>query len=342
MRALTRNATVVAGVGIMAVLLAGCSTTTPEQPTTSPTSSPEAAGGGAPETTLLKISIGANAQDIALDYAIEQGYFKDAGLDVETTVLQSGAQLIPLLMNGEMQMGLSNVPSVAAAVTQGLPVQFVSSAAYNASKGDSADGIIIPAGSDIKSPKDLAGKSVAVPAVSGSSAILVLAAVAKDGGDASAVKLVAMAQPDMIAAVQGGQVDAGMEVEPWVTNAQAAGLKVLVHPGSYALPGQLFTGWVASKEFIEQNPNTIAAFRAALSKAADEIQASVEGDGTLARAEVKKNTKLDPAVVDKMTLPTFSSKPITPADIQGNLDALKQFGQLESPVNAADLIGSAQ
>ncbi len=67
-------------------------------------------------------------------------------------------------MNGEMQMGLSNVPSVAAAVTQGLPVQFVSSAAYNASKGDSADGIIIPAGSDIKSPKDLAGKSVAVPA----------------------------------------------------------------------------------------------------------------------------------------------------------------------------------
>ncbi len=91
MRALTRNATVVAGVGIMAVLLAGCSTTTPEQPTTSPTSSPEAAGGGAPETTLLKISIGANAQDIALDYAIEQGYFKDAGLDVETTVLQSGA-----------------------------------------------------------------------------------------------------------------------------------------------------------------------------------------------------------------------------------------------------------
>ncbi len=151
-----------------------------------------------------------------------------------------------------------------------------------------------------------------------------------------------MAQPDMIAAVQGGQVDAGMEVEALGHERAGGRPQGAGSPGSYALPGQLFTGWVASKGIHRAEPEHDRGIRAALSKAADEIQASVEGDGTLARAEVKKNTKLDPAVVDKMTLPTFSSKPITPADIQGNLDALKQFGQLESPVNAADLIGSAQ
>jgi len=330
-----RLATFVAGIAAVAALAAGCTSSPPAQ---GDASSPSA--GGPLETTSLTISIGANAQDIALDYAIEQGYFKAVGLDVQTTVLQSGAQLIPLLMNGQMQMGLSNIPSVAAAVTQGLPVQFVASAAYNASTGNSADGIIIKAGSDIKSPKDLVGRTVAVPAVSGSSAILVLAAVAKDGGDASKVKLVEMAQPDMIGAVQAGKVDAGAEVEPWVTNAKAAGLDVLVYSGSFALPGQLFTGWVASKDFVAKNPNTIAAFRSALAKSADEIEASVKGDGKLARAEVKKNTQLDPNVVDQMILPTFSSQPITADNVQATLDALQQFGQLDQPVDAAELIGN--
>lgn len=314
----------------LALTATACSTPAPED---------EGAGGG--EANSITVSIGRNANDIALLYAIQQGYFAEEGLDVKTTVLQSGAQLIPLLLNGEIQVGLSNIPSVSAAVTQGIPVRFVSSAIFDPESGESFDGIIINPESGIETPKDLEGKSVAVPGISGSSALLTLASVAKDGGDPSLVKLVEMAQPDMIAAVQGGQIDAGHEVEPFVTMALDAGLEVLVYPASYAKPGQLFTGWVASQEFIDQNPEAAEGFATALARANAEIAEDVASGGTIARGILADHTEIAPELIEKIVLPTFSGEPLTPADIQGVIDSLIEFGLLEGEVVAADLIWNA-
>lgn len=332
MRKIARLGVLATTVGIAAMALAGCTA----GPSGNPTSSE------APKFDIT-VSVGGNSNDIALQYAIKQGYFAEEGLAVQTTVLQNGAQLMPLLLNGQMQAGLSNVPNVAAAITQGLDVKFVASAVYNAKSGKSFDGIIVGADSGINSPKDLVGKTVAVPGVSGASALLAFAAVDKDGGDPTGMKLVEMAQPDMVAAVQSGHVDAGVEVEPFVTVGEQAGLKVLAYPSSFALPGQLFTGWVMSQSFIDQHPDVVASFVKALNRANTEIGKDIEGDGKVSRAVMANFVKIDPAIIDKITLPTFSGDDLKPANIADVLADLYKFNLLKGTQLAAkQLIWSAK
>ena len=333
MRKFARLGGVAATVGIVAMALVGCSSGGAVSPTSTE----------APKLFNMTVSIGGNSNDIALQYAITQGYFAAEGLAVQATVLQNGAQLMPLLLNGQMQAGLSNVPNVAAAVTQGLDVQFVASAVYNAKSGKSFDGIIVGADSGINSPKDLVGKTVAVPGVSGASALLLFAAVTKDGGDPNGIKMVEMPQPDMVAAVQAGHVDAGVEVEPFVTVGTQAGLKVLTYPSSYALPGQLFTGWVMSKDFITKNPDQVAAFARALNKANTEIGADIAADGKVARTVLANSVKIDPAVIDLITMPTFSGEDLKPAAIADVLADIYKFKLLTgTPLAAKTLIWSGK
>ncbi|CAN5297409.1 taurine ABC transporter substrate-binding protein [soil metagenome] len=333
MRKFARLGGVVGAVGIVAMALVGCSSGGATDPTNT----------GAPKLFNMTVSVGGNSNDIALQYAITQGYFAAEGLAVQATVLQNGAQLMPLLLNGQMQAGLSNVPNVAAAVTKGLDVKFVASAVYNAKSDKSFDGIIVGADSGIKSPKDLVGKTVAVPGVSGASALLLFAAVTKDGGDPNGIKMVEMAQPDMVAAVQSGHVDAGVEVEPFVTVGTQAGLKVLVYPSSYALPGQLFTGWVMSTDFIKQHPDQVAAFQRALNKANSEIGADIAADGKVARTVLANSVKIDPAVIGLITMPTFSGDELAPAAIADVLADVYKFKLLAgSPLDAKTLIWSGK
>ena len=61
--------------------------------------------------------------------ALDEGYFADEGLNVQTQVVQNAAAIAPSVINGQLQFGTAATTPFIAAAQKGLPVQAVANAA---------------------------------------------------------------------------------------------------------------------------------------------------------------------------------------------------------------------
>ncbi len=107
------------------------------------------------------------------------------------------------MVAGQYQFGFSNLTSLLLGSSTGLDLKVV--AAGNATTGDVAKdfgGVVVPAGSPIKSPKDLAGKKIAVNTLNNINTTTINEMVRKDGGDPSGIQYVELGFPDIEPAVE--------------------------------------------------------------------------------------------------------------------------------------------
>jgi NitT/TauT family transport system substrate-binding protein len=188
--------------------------------------------------------------------------------------------------------------------------------------------------SGIESPADLEGKSVAVNALSNVAEITTRAQIADAGGDPDAVEYVEIAFPDMIAALEQGDVDAIFAVEPFKTlAAQQLDAVEVVNPYGGRLDGFPVAGFQTTAEFAETNPNTVAAFQRAMVKASqlatDEPEQVVEILPTY--------TELTPELAADLTLPEFVSE-IDVSRLAVVADLMVEFGLLQEPPDVNTLV----
>jgi NitT/TauT family transport system substrate-binding protein len=89
------------------------------------------AGGGLPTVTIGKAvdTVGFSAVDVA----IAKGYFKDAGVNVKTTLLQGSSQTNAALQGGSIQLATLSSNALLLATSQGVKLQAVASLDYGAS-----------------------------------------------------------------------------------------------------------------------------------------------------------------------------------------------------------------
>ena len=293
--------------------------------------------GPAAEPVTLAVGISPNSSMAGFFNALDKGYFTAAGLKINEQQLRSGDQAIPLLLNEQLQVSFTDLPSLAVAHDKGIPTKFVAAAQYLASNGPTTDGLAVRK-DEIKSPADLVGKTVAVGGLVSGLAINFRRAVVKAGGDDKKVKLVELPQPSMIAAVQSGKVDAAVLSEPFVTQAEMEGLQILARLGQYANPGAMTTGFATTESIYSKNPKAIQAFVTALNKGTQEVIDSIKGDHMLVNYLMLKNAKIPQNISEKMVYPTYDTGPVNAASIQPTLDSMFAFGHIKTKITATDLI----
>ena len=125
-----------------------------------------------------------NAVHSFLYAAQEKGYFKEQGLDVNIQMPADTNDPLKLVAAGRIDMALSYEPEIVIARDQNIPVK-----SFAAIVRHPLNVLMVPAGGQVKSPKDLAGKTVGYPSVSLDEAI-VHTMVKTDGGDPNKVKMV--------------------------------------------------------------------------------------------------------------------------------------------------------
>lgn len=139
------------------------------------------------------------------------GQLEEVPYSIEWTTFASGPPLLEALAAGAIDIGMAGDAPPILGAAAGDPV-----AVAAVSTTDPLDSIVVPAGSDIAAPEDLAGKRIAF--VKGSSAndllLQVLEEAGIDYGDITPVEL----QPaDALGAFGGGDFDAWAVWEPFVT-----------------------------------------------------------------------------------------------------------------------------
>jgi NitT/TauT family transport system substrate-binding protein len=256
--------------------------------------------------------------DVAPIYlGLEKGFFEERDIDLELTLAEGGAAIVPAVVSEQYQFGFSNVISLLLAQSEGLPVKVVSNG-NNSTGVDGEDfaGLMVAGDSSIRSPKDLEGKTVAANTLQNIVDTSVRASVRKDGGDPSKVRFVALPFPEQPAALANGQVDAVFVVEPFQQAVLADGGRKIASSYVDAAENLTVAAYFTSQQLQAENPDLVRRFTEAM----QESLSYADSHPDEARAVIGTYTEIAPEVIEKVTLPKW------PADI--NRDSLETMADL--------------
>jgi NitT/TauT family transport system substrate-binding protein len=222
------------------------------------------AGNGNTSITVLR-STGATFEPLYI--AEEQGYFSDAGLNV---TIKAGAadtsQNAPSIVNGEAQFAMTDSSGFVKAAASKLPVQIASALQAATKKTPPSDGLVVKAGSPIKSFADVGGKTIALSALGGTLQFICEYAAKAAGVDPSTIKFVALPPTGLVDAVKKGQVDASYVFAAFLDAAKAQGLTA-IGEGTNVLPGLPQAVLFASRSWLAKNAAAAKKFTDAVAKA---------------------------------------------------------------------------
>jgi len=228
--------------------------------------------------------------------AQQRGLLAKNGLDAKLTPFNTGAEAIPAMQGGAIDVLLS-IPGIGMiAMERGLdlvPV-FQDEVAHNAPP-DSAS-IQVLEGSSIKTLADLRGKKIGVGGLSTQNTIAVKMLLDKAGVDPAAVQFSEVPFPAMMNALKAGHVDAVVPVDPFTTQLRLNGGRVVSWNYVESIPEQPLGVWFAKGAFLKSNPQAINAFIASMKETIDYLRA----DESRARDEIAAYTKLDRGMLNSM------------------------------------------
>ncbi len=208
------------------------------------------------------------ANALPMDVGIKQGFFAAQGIEISKKTLQSGNDVVLALANNNGDIGYLGWVPMMIASTQGIPLSAVAaSEVEGTSEADNWQNILVKGDSSIRTPADLAGKTIAVNALKGVGEVMIKAALKKRGVNPSSVRLLAMPFPTMRAALRNGQVDAIWVPEPFLTQALSLdNARIVMAPGPVLGKFWPIGGYGATIAWTRQNPALFKKFRTAINK----------------------------------------------------------------------------
>ena len=289
---------------------------------------------GAPETTQVTVGV-IPIVDVAPIYlGEEQGFFEERGIELELVQAQGGAAIVPAVLSGEYQFGFSNVTSLLLAKGRGLPLKVV--AAGNSTTGDPKDDIgalLVPADSPIQTPADLDGKTVAINTAKNISDTVVRESARKAGGDPAAITFTELGFPDMPAALAAERVDAAFVLEPFKSVAKKAGAREISAPYADTDEDLLIAAYFTSEQTLAEDPELVERFTEAMNESLEYAAANEEE----ARQILTTYTRIDPALIPELTLPTWSTD-IDASRMELLAELALEDGLVSEPVPVEDLM----
>src|SRR5919198_5564380 len=144
----------------------------------------------------------------AMFVAMEKGFFKAEGLELETVPMAGGAVIVQGITSGDLQISWTNVISLYQAHVEGFDFKLVAGGATNVKGTNESHTLQVLKSSPIKSAKDLEGKTVAVNTLSNIVQLMAMAWIDKNGANSGRVKFVEVPFPQMEAGFVAGKNDA--------------------------------------------------------------------------------------------------------------------------------------
>ena len=301
-------------VVLAALAVAACSNG-PGVATPTPTSSPS--GSAAGPLTPLVVGLGyiPSVQFAQFYYAQEHGYYRAAGLDV-TFQNKNDPDLVTLVGQGAIDVGVADGTSVIPAVSQGIPITYVATL-----YGLFPNVVFAKTSANITTVGDLKGKKVGTPGRFGSSWIMLEALLTSGNLTVNDIQVVLYPDYGQAVAVQQGAVDAATGFtnnEPVQLQLNGTPTTELHVDQATPLPGP---GLIVGTATLAAKHDALKAFVAATIKAMGDVladpqaglTASIAAQPTLAGSDATQLAIL------KATIATWQS-PYTLAHGLGAID----------------------
>lgn len=188
--------------------------------------------------------------DTARRVGERQGFFQDFGITLDVVQITATVDIVRAALSEEITFGSLDLPTVLAAIDGGSPIKVL--ATYEAKLGH-----IIFARPEIKSLKDLEGKSVGITGVGGLPDVITRLALRQAGADASKIEFVSLqGSVGIYRAIVANKVMAGAATDAFLGSAQRDGVVPLVKTWE-ALPNYVSSTFVTTDEGIQKHHDEI-------------------------------------------------------------------------------------
>jgi NitT/TauT family transport system substrate-binding protein len=288
---------------------------------------------------VAPLRIGVIPAEVAAEafYAVEQGFFKSNGLDVDLQSFNNGGAIASAVAGGALDVGLSDLLSVITAHSHGLPFAFLAPGAL--SKNDSRDsvfGLLTRPEDAIREPRDFNGKTFATNALHNIGQLFAEAWIDANGGDSKTTHWVEMPYPALIPALmQAKTVQVVGTNEPWMTVGKDAGARTIYYEHNAISPTVMLSGWITTRDWVAKNAGVAVKFAAAMRDAARWANRNRAAAGQI----LARYTKLPPATVENMHRSEFAET-FDPAAIVPTIDAAAKYGIVPKPFPMSEIVVS--
>ena len=318
---------------VVAALLAACtsggssSAPSTDQPATAPASpgaslAPSATPVAEPVELVVGLGYIPSVQFAPFYLAQQEGWYEAAGVTVEFQN-KIDPDLITLVGQGAIDVGLGDGTSVIPAVSQGIPVRYLATI-----YGQFPSIVFAKASSGITTAADLEGRKIGTPGRYGSGWIMLQAMLGSAGLTPEDVEIVEYPDFTQRAAVEQGAVDAATGFannEPVQLELGGETAVVLRIDDITPLPGP---GLITGASTLETKRAAIEAFVATTLRAMDAIKADPQvGLDAAIEAVPELATARDAQLaVLEATIESWSGEP----QVAGGLGAIDEAGWTES------------
>ena len=293
-------------------------------------------GGGGGGASRITVQETAGVPSAFVGFGIEQGIFSKHDLDIDLEPTQGGAATIPALVNGDVQIGGSNVVSLLLAAGRGVPIRAIAGGTSAQEDGKDFGALLIRGRGDIRDAADLEGRTVAVNTLENITEVVVKAALEKQGVDVSTLELSEVPFPEMGPALQKGDVDAAFSIEPFVTQSVGEGAKVLNYSYVETESGMQVGAYAATTQFAEQNAETVSRFQAAIRETAEYVTANQDEFRTF----LTESAEIPSELAQRIVLPRWTGE-VDVESVQSTSDLMQRYGLVEEAVPAGELVGGS-
>ncbi|MEK9183416.1 MAG: ABC transporter substrate-binding protein [Patescibacteria group bacterium] len=314
-------------VGVVAILAAYSPLAKNSQPQAQPVPQQEA------------IKIGYRAQDLyaPLFVGLEKKIFEAEGLKIEPIKFESTNQLMEAMLGKRIDASLGGVNTILLlTLEEKSPNQFKLFSMTTENQDQASSYLLVRADSNIDSIKKLENKKIA--SFLGSTAKMLYRKTVDPYFDPKNSTLIQMEPNLELQALQSGQVDAAIVLEPLATIGASKKISKTLEKALFAkyffndLP---LSGSIVSVDFINRQPELTKKLVLAANKAIDFIKNNEEETKTI----ITKYTPLTPEVASQISIiPSQKLNEINMAKLQQLADLLLAEKELKNQAQVVDLL----
>jgi ABC-type nitrate/sulfonate/bicarbonate transport system substrate-binding protein len=247
--------------------------------------------------------------------ALESGYFREQGLDLQLTRIDAGATLLAGMHQGEVQLAASGGPALVLGNLQGLDTMIVGSAS-------NVLDVIVFTRPEIQTVADLRGKTVGVSRLKSITDVAARLGFERLGlhPDVDVFTRGTGGIPESLAALEGGTVDGASINGPAIFQARKRGYRELLPVQDLGIPF-LTAGVGSTKRVVAEQPAVIDGALRALAQAISRLRTDREYSmQVIGQYSQSDDTALLSATVDYIRPQLQPDLYPDPAAVQGVLD----------------------
>jgi len=283
---------------------------------------------GAWAQTKMTIATGVDPAFSQFYVAQQAGFFTKNGLDVSINTGPSGSAMVPFLINNQINAAYGS--DLAGVINHNIDPKIVAV----------ADGTLLVkwesvVGRDIPDLAGLKGKKIGIAKGTGAE-IFWIGVMKKYGLTPSDYTVVDIEAPEMVAALERGDISAFAVWEPWPTRAVTSikGAKILVD-GEGIVKNRNFI--YMNRGWIEKNRDTAERFIKSLCEANDLINTDRPATAKMVAKFLSMPVSLATELMPKLEYDMFWTDASLVA-IKDSEDLLIQRGKMKAPLNYVDYV----